>query len=426
MVFAGPSLFCAGLLLLFRPADGVCPGDGPECSASSQGAASSGVNLLQFNNAVRSEVVAEAAAGASAGSYNLCAGTYNVGGYTCGSPAGQDDTKVFFPCNQKAPGALPVVAYAHGMGGRGEIDAAGDAFREVVSLGIVVIVPDTDGYDPARCTSKTEYKDLLRALQVSEGSPSLHKALPRVDWSRQAVWGYSMGGKTAPRAVKNFPDGRIKALVASHGARECDGVAVPSLLLTGARDSSSSPPEVMRAQFDSVQGEHKVYLNLEGAYHDEPLASGRLNVWVARFLACHLGLGSHCDSIYGSARDVCRDQTYARDGCLVRGAPPSGGPADCTASGADPYASGSKVDCCIPLVDCLGNHNADGQWFYKCLPTCGGATPPAPSPPPSCSGEGVDPYAVGKKVDCCSPLSECLGDHGTGGTWFYKCLATCP
>jgi len=420
-------------LTLYLVGGTACLQDGSECPASSQPRSeTSGVNLLQFGNVVRSELPAELAQATDPDSYRLCQGTYTVGGYTCGVPAGQDDTKIFFPCNQKDPGAFPVVVYGHGMGGRGEMDASTDAFRMVVGLGLIIIAPYTNGYEPGGCSSKTEYRDLLRALEVSESNPALHKALPRVDWSRQAVWGYSMGGKTAPLAVKSAPDARIQALVASHGARECDGITVPSLLLTGTRDTASSPPEVMRRQFDSVQARHKVFLNLEGAYHDEPLAAGRLNVWVGRFLACHLGLPDSCGSIYHTAHDICQDQTFAHDGCIVLGGSPStpvGGspspPVSCTANGADPYATGKRVDCCSPLVGCLGDHDGTGHWSYQCSTECPGASPPDSSGN-HCTGEGADPYATGKKVACCSSLVECLGDHGNGGSWFYKCLAGCP
>jgi len=427
MVRTRSVIICTGLshLALHLVGGTICPLGVSECSVSSQpNSVTSGVSLLQFGNAVHSEMPVEVAQATSPDSFGLCQGTYNVGGYTCTSPAGQDDTKIFFPCHQKDLGAFPVVVYGHGMGGRGEMDASTDAFEMVVGLGLIVIAPYTNGYEPGGCSSKTEYRDLLRALEVSESNPALHKALPRVDWSRQAVWGYSMGGKTAPLAVKNAPDTRIKALVASHGARSCDGITVPALLLTGSRDTSSSPPEVMRSQFDSIQAQRKVFLNLEGAHHDEPMAAGRLNLWVGTFLACHLDLQDSCDSIYGSAQDICQDLPFAQDGCIVLGSSPSE-PVSCTADGGDPYATGKRVDCCSPLAECLGDHAATGQWSYKCMAECPGASPPDSSGHP-CTGEGADPYAAGKKVDCCDPLTECLGGHGTGGKWFYKCLNSCP
>eukprot|EP00418_Pyrodinium_bahamense_P068462 CAMPEP_0179091420 /NCGR_PEP_ID=MMETSP0796-20121207/41761_1 /TAXON_ID=73915 /ORGANISM="Pyrodinium bahamense, Strain pbaha01" /LENGTH=423 /DNA_ID=CAMNT_0020789011 /DNA_START=79 /DNA_END=1350 /DNA_ORIENTATION=+ len=418
-------LLCAGLSQLgLSCARGQCARNTSDFSASHQPShGTSGASLLQFRNIVRNELLEHTT---QLVSYDMCQGTYSVGGYTCGVPAGQDDTKVFFPCYQRGPGAFPVVVYGHGMGGRGEMDATIDAFRMVVELGIIVIAPYTNGFVKGSCTSKTEYQDLLRALRASEDNAALHKALPRVDWSRQAVWGYSMGGKTAPLAVKNFPDNRIKALVASHGARECDGILVPSLLLTSTRDDSSSPPEVMRSQFDSIRAQNKVFLNLQGAYHDEPQKAGRLNAWVGRFLACHLGLLDSCGPIYSAVPAVCQAQAFAPDGCLVRGGSPGAPAAPCTSRGADPYAAGPKVDCCGPLAECLGDHDASGRWFYKCLEQCAGAAPPAAPQPPSCTIEGADPYASEKKVACCNPLLECLGDHGTGGTWFYKCLASCP
>ena len=49
---------------------------------------------------------------------------------------------------------------------------------------------------------------------------------------------------------------------------------------------------------------------------------------------------------------------------------------------------------------------------------------PASAPSGPCTAAGDDPYASGSKVSCCSPFVERLGDHGTGSDqWFYKCVS---
>jgi len=259
---------------------------------------------------------------AAAEGYDLCFGTYSVGEYKCHTPSGEDDTKVFFPCGQTASSAFPAVLYAHGTGGRGEVDSLTGPIKAVVSMGFIVIAPYTsdDG-----CDSTTEYLDLLRAASVSENTPSLHKALPRVNWDRIGVWGSSMGGKTTPRAVKSSSlQSRVYAMVCAYGARHSSEVLkTPSMYITGTEDQSSSPADVMKAEFTSNPASHKVFLNLQGVGH----MGNFMDEWLAKFIACHVGKQDTCDDIYGGDHAICGAAPYAQGGCLVEGTPPRSLPA---------------------------------------------------------------------------------------------------
>merc|ERR1712187_12182 len=144
--------------------------------------------------------------------------------------------------------------------------------------------------------------DILHVIQVSENNPVLHKALPRVNWERIGVWGNSMGGKTTPLAVAKAADDRIKAMVCAYGARESSGVGnTPSLYITGTSDHSSSPADVMHEEFKSNPADHKVFLNLLRVGH----MGNFVDEWLAKFLACHVGMQDTCDQIYGSQHLIC-------------------------------------------------------------------------------------------------------------------------
>lgn len=125
--------------------------------------------------------------------------------------------------------------------------------------------------------------------------------------------------------------------------------------------------------------------------------------------------------------------------------PPSASPSpSCTVASNDPWASGSHVGCCSGLEECLDWHGTS-RYFYLCLPSCSGPAPapppapsapaptPSPTPPPTpsptpqpvaCTADGMDPWASGSLVDCCSGLDQCLDWHGTNRR-FYLCLASC-
>jgi len=41
---------------------------------------------------------------------------------------------------------------------------------------------------------------------------------------------------------------------------------------------------------------------------------------------------------------------------------------NCSASGVDPYSSGSKIACCSDLRECLKDWTNNNGWFWKCMP----------------------------------------------------------
>jgi len=225
-----------------------------------------------------------------------------VKGYVCSGT----QTDIFYPDGE---GPFPVVVYLHGA----SVFGRKVAFQIAASYGLVVIKPVTGGYpDPGTCNSKTQWQEAVTALTKSQsGGTSLSPGLGKVDWSKQGVWGFSMGGKTTPTAAVQ-KQLNIGAMVPSHGARNSDKVTVPSMYLTGTKDTSSSPPDVMFEQFSENQAKYKIFANEQGGTHS--WTKGTLDPWVAKFFMCHLaGSETDCAAVYGSGSgSLCKATKFAQ------------------------------------------------------------------------------------------------------------------
>lgn len=251
------------------------------------------------NNVARSSGVFE--------SYSVASGSFNVSGYQCGDRS--PNTKIWYP---DADGPFNVIVYGHGSWGG--IDCGSRTIEKVAGVGLIVIAPDTQGHDEV--CSDIEWQDMILALRAARtGGSALHPALGKADWSRTGVWGYSMGGKTLSNAAIQ-PGFNIKAMLAFHGARNTTTLDVPAMFTTGSSDTVEGPA-IIRPQFESDPFSPKVYANLKGADHLEPENLGRLNIWGARFLACHVGQRQRqCNAIYGTGPGtICAANSFAE--CIV-------------------------------------------------------------------------------------------------------------
>lgn len=238
----------------------------------------------------------------------VSSGSFSVNGYQCGDR--NPNTHIYYP---KATGPFPIVTFGHGK--RGDLDIGEATLKLVAGLGIIVVASGTGGSDE-QC-SATEWQDMLLALSAAKsGGAALHSALGKVDWSRTGVWGYSMGGKTAPTAASQSGY-NIRAMLAFHGARHAAEVTVPSMFTTGSADTLE-PPSTILAEFLEAPATPKIYLNLRGATHLEPISPGRLNIWGGRFLACHVADRSRqCALVYGTgAGTLCSSNDFVA--CTVQ------------------------------------------------------------------------------------------------------------
>lgn len=279
--------------------------------------------------------IALASASAAAAEYSVITATFDVHvDYVCHGRT----TKVFYP---DGAGSFPVVVYAHGQGtANPSFEGCTNALQTVASHGLIVIAPMSDGFAPD-CTSKNEYKDLFHALKSAKeyGHEQVPMLGTQADWSRLALWGFSMGAKTATRAA-GHADAHgvtIQALVASHGARHSERIPanIDTLYVTGTEDTSSSPPSKMFQQYKMNPSDTKVYANLQGHPHTEacsgadPAGQGLMNAWVGKFLRCSLA-GEHCDEVYGGG--LCAANPYKS--CFAHG--PRGAAANASHSAAQP------------------------------------------------------------------------------------------
>lgn len=258
--------------------------------------------------------------------YEVGASWFDVPGYSCGDRSPR--TRIYYPIAKEGNMTFHPIVYGHGT--LGGTDGCYKALRGVAALGFVVIVPYTQpkrGMGYMKCSDR-EWQDLILSLQTARNYTDFNvstSALRNVDWSRVGIWGYSMGGKTAPTAARRASrlGFRVRAVVASHGARHTIHLRIPAMFTTGTRDFVERS-NVTFSQFNRTPAHHKAYVNLRGGNHEEPSRLGRFNVWTGRFFGCHVGrFPEHCEAIYGKGRGaICADPNMAE--CIVYGTNPLG------------------------------------------------------------------------------------------------------
>ncbi|GLH96476.1 poly(ethylene terephthalate) hydrolase family protein [Phytohabitans aurantiacus] len=138
----------------------------------------------------------------------------------------------------------------------------------LASFGFVVIGIDTNSrndWDNARGTQ------LLAALDYLTQRSSVRD---RVDASRTAVMGHSMGGGGAMYAAQQRPSlkaaiGLAPAIFSANTAN----VRVPTMLLSGQNDGTVTPSSVVSNYNKIPSGVEKAYLELSGAGHGFPTSN---------------------------------------------------------------------------------------------------------------------------------------------------------
>jgi dienelactone hydrolase len=155
----------------------------------------------------------------------------------------------------------------------------------LASHGFVVFTINTD--------SRYEYPDsraaaLLAALDYMKTSPSVGS---RVDHSRVAVMGHSMGGGGSLRAVETRPS--IKAaipLTPWHYDKTWPAITTPTMII-GAENDSTAPVDSHSEPFytSMTNAREKAYLELNGAGHFAPNSTNSTIslysiAWLKRFV----------------------------------------------------------------------------------------------------------------------------------------------
>ncbi len=193
-------------------------------------------------------------------------GTFATAEVSVGSGNGFGAAKIYYPTDtsQGTFGAIAIVP------GYTATWAAEGAWMGpwLASFGFVVIGIDTlsrNDFDTARGTQ------LLAALDYLTQRSSVRT---RVDASRLAVMGHSMGGGGAISAALRRPSlSATVGLAPFSPSQGTSGMKVPAMLLAGQRDGTVTPSSV-RSLYNAVPATtEKAYLELTGAGHGFPTSA---------------------------------------------------------------------------------------------------------------------------------------------------------
>ncbi|MET7283656.1 GDSL-type esterase/lipase family protein [Kribbella sp. NPDC005582] len=193
-------------------------------------------------------------------------GTFATAEVSVGSGNGFGAAKIYYPTDtsQGTFGAIAIVP------GYTATWAAEGAWMGpwLASFGFVVIGIDTlsrNDFDTARGTQ------LLAALDYLTQRSSVRS---RVDASRLAVMGHSMGGGGAISAALRRPSLSATVGLAPYSPSQgTSGMKVPAMLLAGQRDGTVSPSSV-KSLYNAVPATtEKAYLELTGAGHGFPTSA---------------------------------------------------------------------------------------------------------------------------------------------------------
>jgi dienelactone hydrolase len=232
-------------------------------------------------------------------------GGYMVGSYTSGVPAGQDyvNPTIYYPTDGPAP--LPGVVVAPGFT---ETQSAVNQWGTfLASHGFVVMMVDTASGGvanigippPQRAQSLLEGVETLKAENTRSGSPLAGK----IDTSRMAVMGHSMGGGGTLIAANTSP--ALKAAIGlcpwnPGGTYPTD--TVPALVFAGTADPLV-PPAMASPEYQSIPATTpKVYAEFTGQSHffaNTPLGTAPTDSVVARIGLSWLEVQEVGDLRYG-------------------------------------------------------------------------------------------------------------------------------
>jgi dienelactone hydrolase len=259
-------------------------------------------------------VLSSAAVGAAA--FSVAFEDVTVGGYVCGE---YQDARVYYP---DAAGSFPVVSFAHGYNNPGTESYAcySEMLSDVAAAGYVVIALESSKY-PLEC--KEEYLDQLRSIEWLRSS----SLASRADFgSKVGLLGHSMGGGATYHNAglqESVEAQNIGAAVALHpqitSPTSLVPVAdplVPTFFGTGGKDVVVFPSSVKSAYDKASLSVPKVFSEIKGAVHDEPMSNcgdwtapgqRRHTPFAIAMFDCHLKASSEqCAKIYGDgAGSLC-------------------------------------------------------------------------------------------------------------------------
>jgi len=254
-----------------------------------------------------------------AGPYEVKRGTIaHIPGLRGGGNTGAD---IFYAVPKNGE-KLPLISFAHGMGG--SVSSYTPSLNFVASFGFVIVAVHSCPFE--LCLEF--HHDQLQAIVAAKADPSLHPALASVDFSRVGIYGHSLGAMaTVGNAGMQGVDPakyNIKAAVAEHpcwnplsdGGK---GLEVPILFTAGSKDTTCADECSKRMYQRATKPQSKIFWNIEGATHNGPINTLEPPV-VAAFLSCWIR-NENCDKVYGrSGKEICNQLSSGTlHDCLVEG-----------------------------------------------------------------------------------------------------------
>lgn len=193
-------------------------------------------------------------------------GTFATAETSVGGGNGFGAAKIYYPTDT-SKGTFGAIAVSPGYTATWAAEGAWMG-HWLASFGFVVIGIDTINRNDREYARGTQ---LLAALDYLTQRSSVRT---RVDPNRLAVMGHSMGGGGTISAALRRPT--LKAaigLAPYYPSQSTSGMQVPTMLLAGQNDGTSTPASIVTFYNDIPASTEKVYLELTGAGHGFPTSN---------------------------------------------------------------------------------------------------------------------------------------------------------
>ena len=204
------------------------------------------------------------------GPYSCTVKSVYIGGYVSGGP--QYAYLLYPTAAIENKTTLPFVAFAHGMtlGGNATYTGYVNVLNEVCSYGYIIAAPQSCPH----IYCQTFYQDVITTITtMAAKTVSIDPALEYADFSRNSVYGHSMGGAQTVHVSDYKDDINLTCSAAMHPslAQETNqstsiDVAITMLWITGNEDTAVTPSEVYNG-FIQDKILPKIYVDITDATH---------------------------------------------------------------------------------------------------------------------------------------------------------------
>lgn len=192
-----------------------------------------------------------------------------------GGPGRQIQTEIYYPATTNGSNApfiqdsFPIIVFGHGF--MMSWDAYQNIWEEIVPKGYIMLFPRTEGnISPSHSDFALDLALIVnsfRALGQNPSSPYYNRVA-----STAAIMGHSMGGGATFLAAQNNTNITAIATLAPANTNPSSidaakFVTVPTLVIAGANDCVTPPPQHQIPMYDSTASLCKTYISFTGASH---------------------------------------------------------------------------------------------------------------------------------------------------------------